>query len=255
MSKRFGPTDDAGTSALRLTGNALANTVIGNAGNNVLDGGAGVDVMAGGAGNDRFMIDNAADQIVEAAGGGGDTALTCVSYTLGVGVSVEAIRAANAASTSAFDLTGNEYAQTLSGNAGVNVLNGGGGNDYILGYEGGDTLIGGLGADNLVGGVGDDMFRYFSTAESTAAASDRIFDFAAGDHIALSGIDAVFDTGANDAFAFIGATAFSGLAGELRAFDNGNGSWTVQADVDRNHIADFQLLVTPASRDQIVAKI
>ena len=49
-------TDAAATTAINLTGNNLANTVVGNAGVNVLNGGAGTDKMTGGAGNDYFAF-------------------------------------------------------------------------------------------------------------------------------------------------------------------------------------------------------
>ena len=74
---------DGDTTALRLTGNELANTVIGNAGNNVLNGGGGVDTLQGLDGNDAYFVDNAADKIVES--GGIDSVNASVSYTLAVG--------------------------------------------------------------------------------------------------------------------------------------------------------------------------
>jgi Ca2+-binding RTX toxin-like protein len=44
------------TTAINLTGNALAQTIIGNAGANVLDGGAGNDILTGSGGNDTFRF-------------------------------------------------------------------------------------------------------------------------------------------------------------------------------------------------------
>ena len=52
-------TNAAGTAAINLTGNELANMVTGNAGTNVINGGGGMDVLTGGAGNDFFLFDSA----------------------------------------------------------------------------------------------------------------------------------------------------------------------------------------------------
>ena len=69
-------------------------------------------------------------------------------------------------------------------------------------------------------------------------------DFAAGtDRIDLSLIDANSGTSGNDAFSFIGAAAFSGVAGQLRAFGSGS-SWTVEADVNGDGVADLAIAVT-----------
>jgi serralysin len=43
-------------SAIRGTGNALANTIIGNTLDNRIDGGAGNDLLTGGGGNDVFVF-------------------------------------------------------------------------------------------------------------------------------------------------------------------------------------------------------
>jgi len=78
------------------------------------------------------------------------------SFTLGAGVSVETLITKNGNSTTALDLTGNEYNQTIVGNAGVNVLSGNGGDDSLKGLEGNDSLDGGYGDDTLNGGSGND---------------------------------------------------------------------------------------------------
>ena len=52
-------TNAAGTQAISLTGNNLANSVIGNAGANVVNGGAGNDKLTGNAGNDYFAFNTA----------------------------------------------------------------------------------------------------------------------------------------------------------------------------------------------------
>jgi hypothetical protein len=71
-------------------------------------------------------------------------------------------------------------------------------------------------------------------------------DFASGDIINLGNIDAIAG-GGDDAFSFIGGAAFSNVAGQLRSTDNGNGTYTVEGDVDGDGVADFAILVTSAA--------
>jgi Ca2+-binding RTX toxin-like protein len=204
------------TGAIDLTGNSLDNSLSGNAGDNILNGGAGADLMQGFGGNDRYYVDNALDQVIEASGGGTDILLTSVSYTLSDGMFVETLATTDMAATGAIDLTGNSLANALSGNAGANVLNGGGGNDTLVGLGGADTLqggggndslIGGLGADSLSGGTGADLFRFDSALGGGNV--DTILDFAAADDNVLLD-DAVFTglaAGALAAGAFVTGAA------------------------------------------------
>ncbi|MFS8148969.1 calcium-binding protein, partial [Rhizobium sp. BR 249] len=79
-----------GTGAFTGTGNALANAIVGGTGNDLLDGGAGADSLRGGAGNDIYVVDNAGDVIVEAAGGGTDELRTVLSaYSIATLTNVE----------------------------------------------------------------------------------------------------------------------------------------------------------------------
>jgi serralysin len=103
--------------------------------------------MIGGTGNDLYTVDNVADVVTEAVGGGADTILASVSYTLAAGSEVEALRA-NAGATG-LTLTGNEFNNTLVGNVG---------NDTLLGGAGNDALNGGVGADTMAGGAGNDSY-------------------------------------------------------------------------------------------------
>lgn len=120
----------------------------------------------------------------------------------------------------------------------------GAGNDLLLGGAGADTLYGGLGADLLDGGPGGDTYIYLAAAESAPGAEDEI-NFSAGDRINLSAIDA--NTGTpQEAFAFVGAAAFSGAGGELRAYQ-ANGQWFVEGDIDGDKAADFVIIVNSAN--------
>jgi Ca2+-binding RTX toxin-like protein len=124
---------------------------------------------------------------------------------------------------------------------------GGRDNDSIVGSQNADLIQGNGGADTLTGGQGADVFRYFSASDSTSSATDRILDFAAGsDRIDLGRIDADTQTAGDQAFAWIGSNAFSGSAGQLRAYQEG-GNWVVQGDTDGNGVADLVIeVVGPA---------
>jgi VCBS repeat-containing protein len=142
-----------GAADLAGTGNTLNNAIVGNAGANLLDGGAGIDTMSGGAGNDTYIVDNTGDVIVEAAGGGNDTAYASANYTLSANVESLVLTG-----TAAINGIGNAQANTLTGNAGNNTLSGMAGNDLLVGGAGNDTLDGGLDMDTLQGGDGNDLY-------------------------------------------------------------------------------------------------
>ncbi|HWI86594.1 MAG TPA: calcium-binding protein, partial [Sphingomonas sp.] len=153
-----------GHAAIDGTGNGLANLLTGNdnqnvldggAGNDTLDGGAEADRMIGGAGDDVFMVDNASDAVVEAAGGGTDGVTANVSWVLGAAQEVELV---SAATTGAIDLTGNELGNHLVGNSFDNALYGLAGADTLEAGAGNDTLDGGSGADQMIGGAGNDLY-------------------------------------------------------------------------------------------------
>jgi hypothetical protein len=70
---------------------------------------------------------------------------------------------------------------------------------------------------------------------------DQILDFTPGtDKIDLTRVDANSLAAGDQAFAWIGSNAFSGVAGQLRAFQSG-GVWFVQGDVDGDAVADLAI--------------
>jgi Ca2+-binding RTX toxin-like protein len=176
--------DSAATTAINLSGNEFAQTLTGNAGNNVLNGHGGADHMVGLAGNDIYAVDNALDTILEIADGGDDRLAASTSYELGKMTRVETLGTSNEASTSAIDLTGNAFNNSIYGNSGSNVLSGGGGNDALRGLAGDDVLRGGTGHDNLRGGAGADHFQ-FDTPLDSATNVDQILDFNIADDTIL----------------------------------------------------------------------
>lgn len=140
-----------GKTSINGTGNALANTITGNEGDNVLDGGSGIDVMNGGVGADTYYADNAADQVVEAVRGGGtDTVIASVSYTL-----VDFADNLVLAGSDDLAATGNTIGNGITGNAGRNVINGGGSKDALDGREGGDLYVISNARDSYQGEIQD----------------------------------------------------------------------------------------------------
>jgi len=128
----------SGTASISLTGNDLGNVLTGNAGDNVLKGAGGADTLAGGAGNDTYYIDNAGDVVIEAAGGGTDTAVVSLDFRMDALANVEILKLAD----------GTQAAR----------VTGGGGNDHLVGNEGFNVIDGGAGADTMEGGAGSDVF-------------------------------------------------------------------------------------------------
>src|SRR5882672_5561018 len=74
--------------------------------------------MLGRAGNDLYLVDNAADVVIEAPGEGSDRILTSVSYALRPGSEVELLTTTRNDGTMAVGRGGNECANTIVGNDG-----------------------------------------------------------------------------------------------------------------------------------------
>ncbi|WP_225767634.1 M10 family metallopeptidase C-terminal domain-containing protein [Inquilinus sp. Marseille-Q2685] len=90
--------------------------------------------------------------------------------------------------------------------------------------------------------------RCVGQTESAAfAGADRITDFshAQGDRIDLSAIDARTAAAGNQAFSFVGAGAYTGVAGQLRYVTVG-GVTTIGGDVNGDKVTDFHITLTGA---------
>jgi Ca2+-binding RTX toxin-like protein len=184
-------TGDGGPDTLRgLDGD---DTLIGLNGRDLLDGGAGVDRMEGGASDDRYIVDNAADLIVELLGGGArDLAEASVDYTLPDHVERLLLSGTG-------DLNG-------TGNAGHNVLIGNAGDNHLQGLAGDDWLDAGPGGDDtLDGGAGTDMASFWQVPPAAQVWQTTLdLDLATGmataqaDSFELIGIENVTGTSGRD---------------------------------------------------------
>ena len=105
---------------------------------------------------------------------------------------------------------------------------------------------GGAGADMMYGGTGRRLvlFRLRRRDRPTASRMTIIVDFssAEGDRICLSGIDANTTVAGNQAFTYIGAAAFTGVAGQLNYIGG-----FVQGDTNGDRVADFRIEVNAFS--------
>ena len=152
----------------RLVGGAGNDVLIGNdgddwlwggSGDDVLAGGRGADVMIGGGGNDIFVVDDAADAVIEGAREGNDTVVvlspSLATLSLAEHADVENLVAIG---TAPFSGSGNNHANVLAAFSGPAELFGVGGDDLLLTGGGNDLIDGGLGADAMAGGAGNDTY-------------------------------------------------------------------------------------------------
>lgn len=193
-----------------VIGTQFNDVIIADAQRDVLRGQDGNDELTGGGGSDRLFGDRNNDTLT--GEGAGDI------------------------------MNGGSGNDELFGNGGADNLIGGGGDDTLIGGTGNDTLTGGAGKDRLTGNNGGDVFDFNSLAETPVGAQrDIITDFdLAADFLDLSDIDANSILGGDQAFTFIGSSAYSGTAGELR-FSNAGSNTIARGDVNGDALDDFQI--------------
>jgi uncharacterized delta-60 repeat protein len=119
---------DGGAGNDTLKGYAGEDILLGGTGNDRLDGGKGGDRMEGGVGDDTYLIDNANDQIVEAAASGTDTVRSWLKNTT-LGDNLENLILEGTAKANGI---GNDLANSLTGNGKANILTGGAGADTFV---------------------------------------------------------------------------------------------------------------------------
>ena len=100
-----------------LVGNGESNILRGQAGQDNLIGGGGADIMYGGTDSDHFYVDNAGDVVREYVGEGTfDVVWTNTSYTLTAGSEIEQFNVEDHNSTTAINLTGNQFIHAIPRN-------------------------------------------------------------------------------------------------------------------------------------------
>jgi Ca2+-binding RTX toxin-like protein len=229
--------NEGGCSLYGLSGNDTLNggvandTLDGGDGNDILSGGWGDDYLVGGTGadqmigrgdNDKYVVDNVLDVVVEQASEGTDTVVSYINYTLGANVENLALAGA------AISGTGNSLDNYIVGNASNNVISAKEGSDTINGRGGNDILVGGVGRDTLYGDLGADKFRF----EVQSYGIDIIKDFnrSEGDKIEI--VKSSFGATSLSQFSYnntTGALLFG--ATQLATLENKPAGFSVQNDV------------------------
>jgi Ca2+-binding RTX toxin-like protein len=193
----------------KINGTAGNDILTGLSGNDTLNGGAGADTMSGGTGNDKYIVDNVGDVVIEKFNEGTDTVQSSITYALGANVEILQLTGATA-----INGTGNELNNTLTGNSAANTLNGGAGDD---------RLNGGAGADKMIGGVGNDTYTVDNASdvvtELANEGTDRVksyIGYTLGNNVenlTLLGTTAIDGTGNVLANSLTGNNAANRLAG------------------------------------------
>jgi Ca2+-binding RTX toxin-like protein len=211
-----------GSTAINGTGNGLENRLTGNAAANLLDGGALGDTLVGGAGDDRYVVDDAADAVIEFTGEGVDSVQASLTWTLG-----DYLENLTLTGSTAIAGSGNSLDNVLTGNGGNNTLSGGAGNDTLDGGAGTDTMVGGAGNDTYVVERSADI-----TTESLGGGTDTVLSSVTrtlGDNLenlTLTNSAVIAGTGNTLSNVLVGNTAantLSGMGGN-DTFDGGAGN-------------------------------
>jgi len=129
-------------------------------------------------------------------------------------------------------IIGRQGDDTLTGRSGDDRLLGATGDDRLEGDAGSDLLWGSYGKDLLAGGDGADRFSFTDVLDSTLEDQDWVLDFDIGEDRVL-----MRQLGVS---AYVGDSAFSNTAGELR-FEAMGIDGQLQFDEDGDGVADLAI--------------
>ena len=236
-------TDDAWI----VSGQAGNDTITTRGGNDTITGGAGNDTISSGAGDDLIRFSGIGEGFDSIDGGAGTDRIEAGAKGTKIGLtSVTDVELISANGFAAVTIAGSAAADTLDFSnttlTGITAIKSGGGNDTVYGSAGADFIVGGAGADTLRGNAGADRFDYNTTGESRTSARDKILDFTPGvDKLDLGGIDANTAVSGNQAFSFLGDSAFTQHAGELRIDTSDPSKTIVLGDTNGDGVADFAI--------------
>lgn len=243
--------------------------IYGNARANALNGKTGADTMRGFGGDDTYYVDNAKDQVKEAAGGG---AADRVDASVSFGLAGQHVEKLSLSGKADIDATGNGLDNALTGNAGDNVLTGGAGRDTLDGGAGSDTasyetagkgvaanladaranagdargdtyrrienLAGSKFGDVLTGNGGENVLSGGNGADRLTGGKGAdvfVFDTPIGAGIGTGHVDAVVDFSADDLFALdTGIFAVAADAGDFLAADQFKDLAAARARLERD---------------------
>ena len=204
---------DTYSSVEGVIGGAGNDTIKGDGNVNTLSGMGGVDSMVGFGGGDTYIVDNTADVVIEAAGGGADTVMTTAVYSLAAGQEIERLMASNATGTVSINLTGNEFKNALLGNAGANSLNGRGGADVMTGYAGDDRYFVDDAGDRVVEAKDGGADAVFANVNYTLEGGQAVETLATFSVTGTTPINLMGNEFANALIGNAGANSLNGRAG------------------------------------------
>ena len=183
-------------------------------------GGGGDDYVFGLAGDDTYFVDNAGDQVFEAAGEGSDQVYSSVSYVLTAGASVEVLAALDAASTVALNLSGNAQAQQIFGNAGSNALTSGGGADALYGGAGDDVYL--VEGDDFLSEAANGGFdQVYSSTGISLSSGAAIEVLSVNDYASTNALTIIGNELAQQIFGNAGANILVSGGGQDALYGNG----------------------------------
>jgi len=232
---------DAGlvSTALAVTGSAVANTITTGSGDDSIDGGGGADVVNAGAGNDTVTY-HGTEASIDAGTGANmlllqavtDVNLGHVDQTAGDATTVMNFQNVDAGALGAaqgVNIIGSSAANTIIGGGGSDTLDGGGGTD-IIHAGAGDDLVAYRGTESLLdGGSDSNTLQLKATATVDLANADQT----TGDIVNVSGFANVDASGLGPAQGVsvtgsASANTITGGAGN-DAIDGGGGADVINA--------------------------